>query len=280
MAVAVPNGQVVVLHGKTRGTISAWVLSKSVDRSYAAWRFKFSRDDPTQRLAIAVVEMPGEHRGHAIALQVLPCFRTVHMFSLHGKCIGGFQVPRYDRLDVSGSCLAHFKSALFTVHVLQSRERAVALFAVMKTQGPSVFFFGNWQQGYKVAFHVSFKFCSATCKTLLTVDMVTGSLAVWDTTYDGLYNLLQFSQEDGCAIVREPSTGTIKCMYATGRVQTLFSGVHDCVRQWHPSIGCMSRTFAKNFLHVMWYPDDEDGRACQAFRMSCARKTWLSACAL
>lgn len=272
MAVAVPNGQVVVLHGKTRGTISAWVLSKSVDRSYAAWRFKFSRDDPTQRLAIAVVEMSGEHRGHAIALQVLPCFRTVHMFSLRGKCIGGFQVPRYDRLDVSGSCLAHRQSALFTVYVLQSRGRAVALFAVMKTQGPSVFVLGNWQQGSKVAFHVF-------CKTLLTVDMATGSLAVW-ATYDGFDILLQFSQEDGCAIVREPSTGTIKCMYATGRVQTLFSGVHDCVRQWHPSIGCMSRTFAKNFLHVMWYPDDEDGRACQAFRMSCARKTWLTACAL
>jgi hypothetical protein len=138
-------------------------------------------------LAIAVVEMPGEHQGHAIALQVLPCFRTVYMFSLHGKCIGGFQVPSDGRLDVSGSCLAHRQSALFTVHVLQSRERAVALFAVMKTQGPSVFFFGNWQQGSKVAFHV-FKFCSATCKTLLTVDMATGSLAIW-ATYDGFDNL-------------------------------------------------------------------------------------------
>lgn len=277
VSVALPNGQVVVLYDSEQYVVSVWLLSKSVERPYANWRLHrhfvvFTMD---------VVEIPGEHQGHAIVLTMFPKPEGMYMYSLDGVCTGAFKsfpVPG-EHLRVCGNLLVECRRDVYKVYALQSAARVTAVCTISGTRCPVLLW--SWQQGLTVILSTSL--LNAT--TYFQANLGTGSLEVIARS-SRTFDLLQVQENDRSLVVFDCRDATIVRMDAAGRRkgQNLCQLLHTYPlnHRWHPSIGCIAQSRGRWYgYRIVWCPDDEeDGRACQAFRMSRARKTWLTACAL
>ncbi len=303
VSVAVPNGQVVVLYDSKQYVVSVWLLSKSVERPYANWRLHrhfvvFTMD---------VVEIPGEHQGHAIVLTMFSKPKGMYMYSLDGVCTGAFTgspvpgehlrvcgnlymysldgvctgaftgspVPG-EHLRVCGNLLVECRRDVYKVYALQSAACVTAVCTISGTRCPVLLW--SWQQGLTVI--LSTILPNAT--TYFQANLGTGSLEVIARS-SRTFDLLQVQENDRSLVVFDCRDATIVRMDAAGRRkgQNLCQllDTYPVNHHWHPSIGCIAQSWYG--YHIVWCPDDEeDGRTCQAFRMSCARKAWLSACAL
>lgn len=277
VSVAVPNGQVVVLYDSKQDVVSVWLLSKSVERPYANWRLHrhfvvFTMD---------VVEIPGEHQGHAIVLTMFPKPEGMYMYSLDGVCTGAFTgspVPGR-HLRVCGNLLVECRRDVYTVYALQSAACVTAVCTISGKRCPVLLW--SWQQGLTVILSTSLP--NAT--TYFQADLGTGSLEVIARS-SRTFDVLQVQENDRSLVVFDCRDATIVRMDAAGhrKGQNLCQllDTYPPNHRWHPSIGCIAQSRGRWYGHrIVWCPDDEeDGRACQAFRMSCARKTWLTVCAL
>lgn len=292
---SVPHGQVVALLGKKSSMVSVWVLSKSVDRPYAIWQMRGLKGLSYADLVVIVQVMQMcRDGGFAIALRcpagspietpVMHC-PTVRLYSLSGVCLGGFVARGEQRIDVVGNFIVVGDGGLaFTVYALQSAAHAAALFAVKR----STFWFklSSWQQESK--FYFSHSGLYGDGLDIAEVDLAKVPPVVMTKFSSASYvHLLAVEQGDkdhgceDCVIVKDTRSCCIRWHYASGRERYHFYGSkHPCsVVRWHPSVGCILQGTGRQRFHILWQ-SNENGLACQAFRMSCARKTWLTACAL
>lgn len=281
------NAQVVVLIHRKPNTMTVWALNKSLQKPFATWQTKGNSGYRTsQRFRFHVLHVPGEQEGHLIAMEDVYSRFVVRFLSLRGACLGGYQVPGdpVNSLDVIGNCVVSRDRWSLTVFAVQSRARAVALFA-MKGPTPISMALPQWQEGHR--FYVQWQ------ETFFEVNLLTGGVSEGFPQMQKCCRLLQVergaSSGISAIVYYDPRLLSIVRQCASGRRHILHDGRKEksvCepwyfrpTPLWNPTIGCIAWTSAHNRFRVVW-PFDEDGWACQALRMSCSRKTWIQVCGL
>jgi hypothetical protein len=309
IAVSVPYGQVVVMNAfaaNHQDIVTVWVLNKSMEKPYATWRILGNGTFLGQGQCHAdmyVVEVCGRG-GHLIACR-RKRLKTVHMFSLHGVCIGGFKGAADRQLKVVGNCLVVYDRHLFTVycvvhsgsyavantaHAVANTAHAVAVFSCVYPGRPAgmSYHLSPWQPGqkfYVVATRFDFAFQFPT--VVFEADLHRGTFEAYARSGAHI-RVLQVLQDvpgdEDSLIVFDKDYYRVERMSRSGHLQQLLHNhrlIGHMYHRHHSTLGWCFARCGPGFC-ILFYPneDGQDGRTCRALRMSRARKTWIQASAL
>ncbi len=308
IAVSVPHGQVVVMDAfaaNHQDIVTVWVLNKSMEKPYATWRIRGNGNFLGQGQCHAdmyVVEICG--RGcHLIACR-RKRLKTVHMFSLHGVCIGGFKGAADRQLKVVGNCLVVYDRHLFTVycvvhsgsyavantaHAVANTAHAVAVFSCVYPGRPAgmSYHLSPWQSGQKFYVEVTrFDFAFQFPTVVFEADLHRGTFEAYARSGAHI-RVLQVLQDvpgdKDSLIVFDKDYYRVERMSTSGHLQQLLHNwyIGHMYHRHHSALGWCFARCGPGFC-ILFYPneDGQDGRTCRALRMSRARKTWIQASAL